>query len=145
MTGGSIRSKDWEEEPLNSVWCQWIKSGPGALRQEKGWKATGLGQKSRRREKVCTAGGSGVPATSSDTPLGLRPMELPGASWWEMDRESSLYSRPYACLGRERKRRQVEHKMTLRPAMVNDLDIYTKGKAEILGHETWARREKMRR
>lgn len=32
--------------------------------------------------------------------------------------------------------RGEEHKTTPRPAMVKDLDIYTKVKAEIWGHET---------
>ena len=110
--------------------------------ETKGYR--GWGHKSGRRKQVCTAGGSGVPATNSDTPLGLRSVELPGASWWERDREGSLYSMPRACVGRERKRRR-EHKTTLRPAMVTDLDIYTKVKAEIWGHETWASTEKTRR
>lgn len=36
----------------------------------------------------------------------------------------------------EEARRTDRQIMTLRPAMVNDLDIDTKVKAEILGHET---------
>ena len=144
MTGGSIRSKDWEEEPLNSVWCQGIKSGPGALRQEKRRKATKVGGRNQEGERKCAQQGA----------VGCQPQTQTShwdwgqwgwARWWERDRESLLYSRPYACLGRERKRRQGEHKMTLRPAMVNDLDFYTKVKSEVWGHETWASREKMRR
>lgn len=39
------------------------------------------------------------------------------------------------CLERDRKRRQVENKMTARPVIMNNFEIHTKMNTEIFGHE----------
>lgn len=42
---------------------------------------------------------------------------------------------PHVCLDKNRKRRQVENKMTWRPALMNNFENYTKMKTEIFGHD----------